>query len=79
MAATAGDERDWEDELEGIIASLAETTATCRHGNHRIHRTPRGTWEGEDGLEVCVKAPAGQIGHGQVPGYIVHEPRPVIA
>jgi hypothetical protein len=78
MAATAGDERDWEDALAGIEAGLRAGTARCRHGDHKIHWTSRGTWEDENGLEVCVKAPLSKIGQGTVPDYIVHEPAPEI-
>lgn len=79
MAPTAGDERDWEAALEEIIAGLAATTALCRYGDHKIHKTPLGTWEDEKGFAVCVKAPLDQVGHGRTPDYIFHEPRPVIA
>jgi hypothetical protein len=79
MAATAGDERDWEGALAEIAAGLAASTALCKHGDHKIHKTPRGTWEDEGGLAVCAKAPLDQIGHGRVTDYVFHEPRPVIA
>jgi hypothetical protein len=76
MAATAGDERDWDEALAGIEATLRAGTARCRHRDHKIHLTPRGTWEDDDGLEVCVKAPPDQVGSGTRPDYIVHEPAP---
>lgn len=79
MAATPGDERDWEDDFAAILAGLNASTAICRHGDHQIHQTPRGTWEDEHGLVVCLKARAAQTGHGTVPDYVTHEPRPVIA
>ena len=78
MAPTAGDERDWDEALAGIEASLAETTAICRHGNHMIHKDPAGGWQDDQGYHVCVKAPADQAGHGTVPDYIVHEPNLVV-
>jgi hypothetical protein len=78
MSPTAGDERDWDVELAAIVAGLDIDTACCKHGNHRIHKTPRGTWEGEDGFEVCVKAGADVIGMGRKPDFIFHEPRPEI-
>ena len=78
MAATAGDEQDWDDALAGIATWLRASTARCRHGDHKIHLTCRGTWEGDDGFEVCVKAPADQAGLGQPPAFIVHEPAPEI-
>jgi len=38
---------------------------------------PRGErWADADGFEVCVKAPLGDIGHGQRPDYVFHEPMP---
>lgn len=76
MAATAGDEQDWDEALAGIAAGLEASTARCRHGDHKIHLTPRGTWEDDGGLEVCVKAPADQAAQGTRPDYIVHEPAP---
>jgi hypothetical protein len=78
MPPTAGDERDWERDFGALLAGLNADTAICRHGDHEIHKTPHGTWEDEHSRAVCVKAPPDQIGHGKVPDFIFHEPRPVL-
>jgi hypothetical protein len=33
-------------------------------------------WADGDGIEVCVKVPLEAIGHGERPGYVLHEPMP---
>jgi len=84
MAATAGDERDWEEALAEIVAGLAASTAHCRHCTKRIHLVG-GRWEDELGIAGCVKGELktpdypGQPGGAIAREVILHEPRPVIA
>jgi hypothetical protein len=60
------------------LADPAEYPATCRGCGRPIRRlgTPAELWEDEAGVTVCVKARLEDIGAGQRPGYVQHQPLP---
>jgi hypothetical protein len=50
----------------------------CRGCSKPIWRldTPTEMWEDADGITACVKARLEDIGHGQRPDYVLHQPMP---
>ena len=56
----------------------SEYLATCRGCSQPIRRlnTPGELWEDPSGLTICVKARLEDVGTGQRPGYVQHQPLP---
>lgn len=51
-------------------------TANCRGCGTGIRRGPTGLWQDVNGIVVCAKPRLEDIGHGEPPDYVYHQPMP---
>lgn len=54
---------------------LGKSDATCRGCDEPLWQ--RGdSWADSAGVEVCIKAKLEDIGHGELPDFVLHQPMP---